>query len=183
MHRTVVGARAKRPQLDAGRDSDRDRGRLGEIDRHPPVVVRRAVAVVREQVGGRAVGGDDVLPQRQALLARPPFDDRQQRAADPPPEMLGMHVDILRVGRTQRVRRQAASRRLDQERVRGQVDLGVAPLVADVVEREVGLADVRDVAGRDHREHRLGIGLRRRAGLGQYRSMYWSSSQRCTCSL
>jgi len=68
-------------------------------------------------------------------------------------------------------------------KVASQVDLRVSPLVAHVVQREVRLPDVGQVAREDHLEHSLDVVRPSRSRLDQKRSMYWSISQRCTCSL
>ena len=181
VHLAVVDPKPELPQDHTLRVAGRLRIAI-EVADHPPVAVSHDIAVVRQQAGRRGVAVGDVLATGQAPLERPRLHQRQQCRPDAVAAVPGMDVHVLGVRRAQRVRGQAGAG-LHHQAVPRQVDLGVGPLVAQVVQREVRLPDVGEVAREDHLEHGLGVARPGRSRLDQKRSMYWSISHRCTCSL
>ena len=112
-----------------------------------------------------------------AALERPLLGELAQRAADPAPAGVGVHVDQRVVAEQQRGRDDLAARLLDHPRVALEVQPGRRPVGVQVLDREVRVADVRDVARQQHAQHGLVVGAARRSeGVVARERGYWIST-------
>ena len=138
-------------------------GSVLERDPHAEVVLHGPVARVEQQRRGRLVAGRDELAQHGgAALERPLLGVLAQRAADPAPAGVGVDVDQRVVAQQQRGGDDPAARLLDHPRVALEVQPGRGPVGVQVLDREVRVADVRDVARQQHAQDGLVVGGARR---------------------
>ena len=139
------------------------RVRVGQRHAHAQVVLGGPVLGGQQQRGRPLVAdGDELAQHRGAALARPLLRALPQRGPDSLPAGVGVHVDRRVVAEQLAAGHELAARRLDDPGVAREVDAGRRPVGPHVLEREVGLADVGDVAREDHAQDRVGVGLRAR---------------------
>ena len=120
---------------------------------------------------------DELAHHGGAALARPLLGELAQRAADPAPAGVGVDVDQRVVAQQQRGGDDPAARLLDHPRVALEVQPGRRPVGLQVLDREVRIAEVRDVAREEHAQHGLGVvGARRAEGVVAGERGYWMST-------